>query len=80
MTAATRRKQSAHTDRELRMDITERVLRRALEQEDGAAASEYAVALSLIIGAIAVAVSLFDLQPVFQAVIGKVFSCLDGSC
>lgn len=56
------------------------LLLRLFRDEDGAAASEYAVLLGLIIVIIAAAVSLFDLQPVFQAVVAKVLDCLDGSC
>lgn len=49
-----------------------RFLVRLLSDENGAAASEYAIALAFIAVAIAAAASLFDLTAVFPAVVAKV--------
>ena len=54
--------------------------RRLLRAEDGAAASEYAVLLGLLIVAVAIAVAIFDLAPAFQAVVGIVLNCVNGGC
>ncbi len=42
-------------------------VKRFVEQEDGAAASEYAIVVALIATAIASAVTQFDLEPVFSS-------------
>lgn len=47
-------------------------MRRLAHEEDGAAASEYAVLVAFIVAAVAAAVALFDLDGIFGTVSGKV--------
>lgn len=46
-------------------------------REGGAAASEYAISLSLIAAAIAIAVSQFDLTAIFPALVGKIAALIN---
>jgi len=53
---------------------------RLVREEDGAAASEYAVLVALIVVAVAAAVKLFDLNNIYTTVANKVISCVNGQC
>ena len=56
---------------------------RFIREEDGAAASEYAVLVALIVVAVAAAVSLFNLDGIYEVVSGKVVGCVNsanGTC
>lgn len=54
-----------------------RVVAMFLDDETGAAASEYAVSLAFIIGAVAAAASLFDLTAVFPAIVEKISALIN---
>lgn len=62
------------------MNALKNALVRFVKEEDGAAASEYAVLVALIVVAVAAAVSLFDLGNIFQTVSAKVIQCVNGGC
>lgn len=62
------------------MNSIEHAIGRMIRDEDGAAASEYAVLVALIVVAVAAAVALFDLDTVFQTVSDKVVQCVNGNC
>lgn len=53
---------------------------RFVKDEDGAAASEYAVLVALIVVAVAAAVKLFNLGNIYTVVSQKVISCVNGQC
>lgn len=53
------------------------LMMRLVHEEDGAAASEYAVLVAAIIVAVAAAVSLFDLGGIFTTVSNKVKACIN---
>lgn len=52
---------------------------RFIREEDGASASEYAVLVALIIVALAAAISLFNLENIFQTVSAKVIACVNNA-
>jgi Flp pilus assembly pilin Flp len=54
-------------------------MRRLAHEEDGAAASEYAVLVAFIVAAVAAAVALFDLEDIFGTVSGKVITLINGA-
>lgn len=54
-------------------------MRRLAHEEDGAAASEYAVLVAFIIAAVAAAVAAFDLEDIFSTVSGKVITLINGA-
>lgn len=49
---------------------------RFLCEEDGAAASEYAILVAVIVVAVYAAVKLFDINGIFTTVNGKVNNCV----
>lgn len=51
-----------------------------LTDDDGAAASEYAVLVAILIVAIAASLAMFDLGDAYDAVSAKVAQCVAGSC
>ena len=53
---------------------------RLVKEEEGAAASEYAVLVALIVVAVAAAVALFNLGGIFTTVSEKVINCVNGNC
>jgi len=53
---------------------------RLIREEEGAAASEYAVLVAIIIVAIAAAVKLFNLNAIFGTASNQVVNCMDGNC
>jgi Flp pilus assembly pilin Flp len=55
-------------------------LRGLVHEDDGAAASEYAVLLAILIVSITAAVSLFNIGDAYRAVTAKVQQCVNGSC
>lgn len=52
---------------------------RLAREEDGAAASEYAILVAFIAVAVAAAVKLFDLEGIFTGVGAKVQGLIDGA-
>jgi Flp pilus assembly pilin Flp len=54
-------------------------VRRLAHEEDGAAASEYAVLVAFIVAAVAAAVALFDLGGIFGDVSQKVKDLIAGA-
>lgn len=54
-------------------------MRRLAHEEDGAAASEYAVLVAFIVAAVAAAVALFDLGGIFGDVSQKVKDLIAGA-
>lgn len=48
-------------------------------EEDGAAASEYAVLVAVIVVAVYAAVKVFNLSGIFTTVSGKVTNCVNGT-
>lgn len=52
---------------------------RLAREEDGAAASEYAILVAFIAAAVAAAVALFDLGGIFTTVGNKVKDLIDGA-
>lgn len=62
------------------MESIKNAVVRLAREEDGAAASEYAVLVALIVVAVAAAVALFDLGGIFTDVSNKVKACVAGSC
>lgn len=62
------------------MKSTQNAFVRLIKEEEGAAASEYAVLVALIVVAVAAAVALFDLGNIFQVVGEKVIQCVNGNC
>ncbi|MGE5472153.1 MAG: Flp family type IVb pilin [Bacteroidota bacterium] len=52
---------------------------RLMREEDGAAASEYAILVALIAAAVAAAVKLFNLESIFSTVSGKVIALINGT-
>lgn len=65
------------------MELVKNTLIRFAQEEDGAAASEYAVLVALIVVAVAAAVALFDLGDIFTTVSNKVKACVNtttGTC
>ena len=56
---------------------------RLVREEDGAAASEYAVLVALIVVAVAAAVAAFDIDGIYTTVSSKVTGCVNskgGTC
>lgn len=62
------------------MESIKNAVVRLAREEDGAAASEYAVLVALIVVAVAAAVAFFDLGGIFLDVSNKVKACVAGSC
>lgn len=62
------------------MKSIKNALMRLIKEEEGAAASEYAVLVALIVVAVAAAVALFDLGGIFTTVSDKVKECVSGGC
>lgn len=62
------------------MESIKNAVVRLAKEEDGAAASEYAVLVALIVVAVAAAVALFNLGGIFTTVSNKVIACVNGSC
>jgi Flp pilus assembly pilin Flp len=56
------------------------LLQRLISEDDGAAASEYAVLVALIVVAVAAAVNLFNLGGIYTAVATRVTNCVNGNC
>lgn len=54
-------------------------INRLVREEEGAAASEYAILVAAIAAAVAAAVVLFDLDNIFQTVSGKVVGLINGA-
>jgi Flp pilus assembly pilin Flp len=62
------------------MQAIQNMVHRLVREEDGAAASEYAVLVALIVVAVAAAVALFNLGGIYQTVSTKVTNCVNGNC
>lgn len=54
-------------------------LHRLVENEEGAAAAEYAILVAFVAATIAVAVSEFDLNPIFQTIATKIQNLITGA-
>lgn len=61
------------------MEKIKQFLIRFGKDEDGAAASEYAVLVAIIVVAVYAAVKLFDINGIFTTVNTKVNGCVNGS-
>ena len=62
------------------MNSLKRLAVRFATEEDGAAASEYAILVALIAVAVYAAVKLFNLNTIFSTVGNKVQQCVGSGC
>jgi Flp pilus assembly pilin Flp len=61
------------------MQFIQETFHRLVTEEDGAAASEYAILVAFIAVAVALAVALFGLDTIFEGLGAKVQSLIDGA-
>ncbi|GAA4411562.1 hypothetical protein [Quisquiliibacterium transsilvanicum] len=61
------------------MDIIIHRIRSFAWDEQGAAASEYAIVVAFVAAAIALAVSEFDLNPIFATISSKILAIVSGA-
>jgi Flp pilus assembly pilin Flp len=59
--------------------MMEAMMTRLIREEDGAAASEYAILVAFIAAAVAAAVSLFNLNNIFNTVSSKVVGWINNA-
>lgn len=61
------------------MDKLNTLMARFVREEDGAAASEYAILVAVIVVAVYAAVKVFNLNTIFGQVSNKVQNCVAGT-